>query len=275
MRAGAGVEPTPALIRRRRVARPCSQRAAAHPPLAMRGPSRAAVAEPAQPATAATRRGAPAPDSAAQPAETVEARPGDTPLKLLARMGVAPQDAQAAVRELSTVWNPRDLKAGQKAAVFVQDDRLLSFRLALAPDHEIVVARDDQGSFVAEDQDRPTREVATLGTGTIQTSLAAAASRAGVPAGVLGEMIAAFSYDVDFQREVRPGDTFTVLYRRIHDEFGRPTGLGRLVYAEMVLSGTRLRLYRFTPQAASPAISTPSARTSKSRCCAPRSTAPG
>ena len=182
----------------------------------------------------------------------IEARPGDTPLKLLARIGVAPQDAQAAVRELSTVWNPRDLKAGQKAAVFVQDDRLLSFRLALAPDHEIVVARDYQGNFVAEDQDRPTREVATLGTGTIQTSLSGAASRAGVPAGVLGEMIAAFSYDVDFQREVRPGDTFTVLYRRIHDEFGQPTGLGRLVYAEMVLSGTRLRLYRYTPEGGEP-----------------------
>jgi murein DD-endopeptidase MepM/ murein hydrolase activator NlpD len=73
-----------------------------------------------------------------------------------------------------------------------------------------------------------------------------------VPAGVLGEMIGAFSYDVDFQREVQPGDGFTVLYRRIHDEFGRPTGLGRLVYAEMVLSGTRLRLYRFTPNGGEP-----------------------
>jgi murein DD-endopeptidase MepM/ murein hydrolase activator NlpD len=186
------------------------------------------------------------------PVETVEARPGDTPLKLLARVGVAPQDARAAVRELRTIWNPRDLKAGQKAAVFVQDDRLLSFRLALAPDRDIVIARDDRGSFVAEDQDRPTREVATLGTGTIQTSLAAAASRAGVPAGVLGEMIGAFSYDVDFQREVRPGDTFTVLYRRVHDEFGRPTELGRLVYAEMMLSGTRSRLYRFTPKGGEP-----------------------
>ena len=186
------------------------------------------------------------------PIETIEARPGDTPLKLLARMGVAPQDAQAAVRELSTIWDPRDLKAGQKAAVFVQDERLLSFRLALAPDRDIVIARDDRGSFVAEDQDRPIREVATIGTGTIQTSLAAAAGRTGVPAGVLGQMIGAFSYDVDFQREVRPGDTFTVLYRRVHDEFGRATELGRLVYAEMVLSGTRLRLYGFTPRGGEP-----------------------
>ena len=180
-----------------------------------------------------------------QPARTVEARPGDTPLKLLARMGVALDDAQAAVRTLSTVWNPRDLRAGQKAAILVQSDRLLSLRLALAPGRDVVIARDDTGSFVVEDQDRPTYAVTTLGTGTIHTSLSEAASRAGVPMGVLGEMIHAFSYDVDFQREIRSGDSFTMLYERIDDEFGRPTGKGRLLYCEMVLSGTRLRLYRF------------------------------
>jgi murein DD-endopeptidase MepM/ murein hydrolase activator NlpD len=197
-----------------------------------------------------------APPVSPAPAETVEARPGDTPLKLLTRAGVTPQEARAAIRTLSTVWDPRDLRAGQKAAVFVQDDRLLSIRLALAPDREVVVARDDRGNFVAEDQDRPTREIATLGTGTIHTSLSAAANRAGVPAGVLAEMIAAFSFDVDFQREIQPGDTFTLLYQRVHDEFGKPTDMGRLVYAELVLSGSRLRLYRFTPQGGEPGFFT-------------------
>jgi murein DD-endopeptidase MepM/ murein hydrolase activator NlpD len=116
----------------------------------------------------------------------------------------------------------------------------------LAPNREIAVARDDTGGFVVEDQDRPVRQVATLGSGTIHSSLSEAANRAGIPAGVVGEVIRAFSYDVDFQREIHPGDTFTVLYQRVDDEFGRPTGIGRMVYAEMVLSGMRLRLYRFT-----------------------------
>ena len=61
-------------------------------------------------------------------------------------------------------------------------------------------------------------------------------------------MIRAFSYDVDFQREIQPGDTLHDALRpgprRIRP--ARPR-LGQLVYAEMVLSGTPLRLYRFTP----------------------------
>lgn len=189
---------------------------------------------------------------AADPTRTVAARPGDTPLKLLMRMGVAPEEAQAAIRKLSTVWDPRDLKAGQKAAILTQSDRLLSLRLALAPSHEVVVARDDSGSFVAEAQERPTNLIPSLGTGTIATSLSEAANRAGVPMSVLEEMIRAFSYDVDFQREVRSGDSFTVLYDRVHDEAGQPTAAGKLAYAEMVLSGTRLRLYQFTPPGGEP-----------------------
>ncbi len=152
------------------------------------------------------------------PAETVEARPGDTPLKLLARVGVTPEDAQEAARLLARVWDPRDLRPGQRAAVLTQSDRLLSFRLALAPDRDIVVARDHTGGFVVEDQDRPTREVPTLGSGTIHTSLAAAADRAGVPSGVLAEMIRAFSYDVDFAAR---NSSRRHVYRTVRPDRGR------------------------------------------------------
>jgi murein DD-endopeptidase MepM/ murein hydrolase activator NlpD len=186
------------------------------------------------------------------PAAMVEARPGDTPLKLLARVGVGTEDAQEAARLLTSIWNPRDLRPGQRAAVLTQSDRLLSFRLALGPDRDIVIARDHTGGFIIEDQDRPTREVPTLGSGTIRTSLAAAAERAGVPPGVLAEMIRAFSYDIDFERDIQPGDTFTVLYDRVEDEFGRPTRLGQMVYAEMVLGGRPVRLFRFTPKDGEP-----------------------
>ena len=34
-------------------------------------------------------------------------------------MGVAPAEARAAVRKLSTVWDPRDLKAGQKTGFYL------------------------------------------------------------------------------------------------------------------------------------------------------------
>ncbi len=208
----------------------------------------AALALAAVPAAAGAPRNDKLPDAEPTgPTWNIEVRAGDTPLKLLMRMGIAADEAHAAVRSLSTVWDPRDLRAGQRVAVNLQADRLLSLRLVLAPGREVAVARDDAGGFVAEDQERPTNWVPTLGSGAISTTLSEAANHAGAPPGVVEELIRAFSYDVDFQREIRSGDTFALLYERMHAESGEPVALGRLAYGELVLSGTRRRLYRFTP----------------------------
>ena len=210
-------------------------------------PSAEPAPEPAPPVTPQAPPSAAAGDNAPRSAVTAEAQPGDTPLKLLTRMGVSPEDARAATRTMSAVWDPRDLRPGQKVTLSIFDGHLSSFRLALGPAREIAAARDDAGNFVAEDQARPTNAVRTFGAGTIVNSLSRAAAEAGIPVSVVAEMIRAFSYDVDFQREVRAGDSFAMLYDHVHDETGEPTSRGHLAYAEMVLSGKPLRLYRFTP----------------------------
>ena len=222
---------------------------------AIRDPATAPAATIAPPPAAQdprppTARTEPDPDRAAESAAATviaETRPGDTALKMLARMGVDPEDAQAATRMMSTVWDPRDMRPGQKVTLSVQNGHLHSFRVALGPAREIAAARDDAGNFVAEDQARPTNSVRTFGAGRIVNSLSQAAAEAGIPVSVIAEMIRAFSYDVDFQREVKSGDTFAMLYDRVHDETGKPTSIGNLIYAEMVLSGKALRLYRYTP----------------------------
>ncbi len=195
---------------------------------------------------------APADPAPRHPAIIVAAQAGDTAVSLLTRAGIGADDAQAAIRKLSSVWDPRSLKPGQRAAVYLQADRLLSVRLALAPGREIVVARDDSGGFTAEDQERPTHAEPTLGSGVIASTLSEAGNQAGVPISVVEELIHAFSYDVDFQREIKTADSFTMLYSRIYDEFDEPAGVGRLMYGELVLSGKKLQLYRFVPSGGEP-----------------------
>jgi hypothetical protein len=56
--------------------------------------------------------------------------------------------------------------------------------------------------------------------GSIQSSLFEAGQADGVPIEVMSEIIHAFSYDVDFQREIQPGDRYEVLYERYADGDG-------------------------------------------------------
>jgi murein DD-endopeptidase MepM/ murein hydrolase activator NlpD len=64
---------------------------------------------------------------------------------------------------------------------------------------------------------------------------------------VLVEMIRIFSFDVDFQRELQPGDSFEVLYEALFEDDGSLAKTDGVLYASLTLSGERLDLYNFTP----------------------------
>ena len=207
----------------------------AHAPAAAPAPTMAAMATPAEPAS-------PVMDSRVVRVET-----GDTLMGLLVDAGVAPGDAQEAITALKPVWNARDLKVGQEIALQFTAERLQELRFTPALDRDLIVQRDDGRHFGARAEQRPLTRTVELATGAIHSSLFEAASDAGVPSTVLAEMIRAFSYDVDFQREIHPDDSFEMMFERLYDEHGTAVGAGNLVYASMTLSGTRLRLYRYTP----------------------------
>jgi len=177
----------------------------------------------------------------------VRVETGDTLMGLLVDAGVAPGDAQEAITALKPVWNARDLKVGQEIALQFTAERLQELRFTPALDRDLIVQRDDGRHFGARAEQRPLTRTVELATGAIHSSLFEAASDAGVPSTVLAEMIRAFSYDVDFQREIHPDDSFEMMFERLYDEHGTAVGAGNLVYASMTLSGTRLRLYRYTP----------------------------
>jgi murein DD-endopeptidase MepM/ murein hydrolase activator NlpD len=111
-------------------------------------------------------------------------------------------------------------------------------------DGPLGVTRGADGKFNAFKLDKTlTRELAR-GVGTVKTSLFEAGQQAGLPIGVLSELIRAFSFDVDFQREVQPGDSFDVVFERFRDEDGKPVKDGAVVFAALTLSGKTQRLWR-------------------------------
>ncbi|MEO8559983.1 MAG: M23 family metallopeptidase, partial [Rhodospirillales bacterium] len=67
------------------------------------------------------------------------------------------------------------------------------------------------------------------------------------PIPILSDVIRAFSYDVDFQRDIQPGDTFEVVAERLYTSDGRVAREGRVLYAELVLRGKKLAFYRYKP----------------------------
>ena len=182
--------------------------------------------------------------------QIVRVKRGDTLNTLLLRWGANPNEAQEVAAALRQVWNPRELKIGQEVALEFSAAGLETIEIAANLDHAVRAQRGQDGHFSPASMPRNLLRVPRLAVGTIKSSLYEAAVDAGVPLPVLQEMTRAFSYDVDFQREVQPGDTFEVLFENIADRKGAVIANGAVIYAAMTLSGHRLRVYRFVPDGA-------------------------
>ena len=200
---------------------------------------------------------------------TVTVSRGDTLMGLIVGAGADRSDAHEAITALRDVYSPRRLRPGQEieltfASFRDLDDeeanaqgsvddtagggQLMGLSLQSAVDEIVRVARaaasDD---FVAEAIARPLERQVLHGSGTIDSSLFVAARNAGIPNRVMIELMRAFSYDVDFQREIQPGDKFDLLYEAFYDEDGKMAKTGNILVAALSLSGTPLTLYNHTP----------------------------
>lgn len=187
---------------------------------------------------------------AGDPFKTVDltVSPGDTLMELLAGAGIPRAEAHTAIIALSKVFKPRDLRPGIAVTVTRKkepgDQVLQRVDLAINPRHDVAVRRDEAGRFKAALIEQALTTEITRSSGVIRSSLYLAGQRAEVPATVLARLIRVFSFDVDFQRDVQPDDSFDLLFERLHDESGTPVAEGNILIAEMVLSGKRIRLYR-------------------------------
>ncbi len=126
--------------------------------------------------------------------------------------------------------------------------KLLSLSFSPTVEHQVTVSRTTDGAFTANDQMLQLSAKYHHAGATIDSSLYLAAMQAGIPADVVVQMIHMFSYEVDFQRDLRPGNSFKVLYSYYYTPDGRPAKQGDIAYAEMKLGGRTLALYRYDPK---------------------------
>ena len=188
--------------------------------------------------------------------KTVTISKGDTLFVALTKAGSDATDAEAAIAAFRSAYNPRNIQIGQtltlgfeplKEKSKTRDFRLAEFTLDVAPDRDILVARQTDDSFHASEVARDLLRRLEKADGHIETSLYAAAMGADLPISILMELVQIFSFDVDFQREIQKEDRFEALYENLLNDDGESVALGPVLFASLTLSGQPIELYRHEP----------------------------
>jgi len=189
--------------------------------------------------------------------EKIKLSPGDTLFQILTEQGTKRADAQQLIAELESLFPTRYLRQGQEIAVTYKtvSDELgreskQPIRLAMAagPDRQIVIRRNARGDYTGYDSLEAQQQLAQEGgfrkRAKIRESLYSAAKEQGIPEPIIIEMMRIHAYHVDFQREIRPGDTFEVFYEI--DKTSKSRRRGIVLYSSLTLGGKTKGFYRYS-----------------------------
>jgi murein DD-endopeptidase MepM/ murein hydrolase activator NlpD len=185
---------------------------------------------------------------------SLKVQPGDTIESLLGAYSVGEEDTMAVVAALRKAYNPRQLRPGHVMSISLsrppeatEDDamqKLDYLKLHLSPTQEIIVEQADQG-YQAKKKEIPVKQELAYISATIRSSFLGAGTHAGIPTSRLMEIIKAFSYDIDFQRDIHPGDKLMVLMEKVVTEEGQFVRYGNIEYAGLKQRGKELAVFRF------------------------------
>jgi murein DD-endopeptidase MepM/ murein hydrolase activator NlpD len=189
---------------------------------------------------------------------------GDSVTSVLREQGATPDEAKAIAAQLGPRGRDGGLKEGEKLRILMAPAttapgaRLQPFRVIVANDTtvEAVAALSDLGRYVAVDVQSMNTVTDTAentndedddGSGVrLYQSIYETALRNKVPTPVIDDMIRIYSYDVDFQRKVQPGDSFDVFYAG-DDETSTNANNDKndVLYAALTLGGETKKYYKF------------------------------
>ena len=185
---------------------------------------------------------------------------GDTVTSILRDQGATPEEAKSIAATLGARGRDGGLKEGQKLRILMAPagpgQRLQPYRVMVANDSNIeaVAALSDLGKYVAVDVQSMNTITETAdnsddddddGTGVrLYQSIYETALRNKVPPAVIEDMVRIYSYDVDFQRKVQPGDSFDVFFAG-EDEGATITEKPEVLFASLTVGGETKKYYRF------------------------------
>lgn len=184
--------------------------------------------------------------------KTLTLQSGDTLASLLKRGGFSSREAANVISLMQQRINVRRLQIGMTFAIAYQSDSQsdelspvgIHFKDKSNFDHYLVF--DDALSWFAFRTVRPVQRYLVYASGTIENNIYNAVEDQDVPNSALDEFIRVLGFSVDFQREVRSGDEFELLYEREIDQLtGDDLNTGTLHYAGLRLSGDTMSFFRF------------------------------
>lgn len=128
-----------------------------------------------------------------------------------------------------------------------RDNNLHAVRLDTSPLSLSLFKRDDKGNYTEEKLTREPEKILRYSEGTIKGAFFTAGENAALSQKTIMSLANIFGWDIDFSLDIRPGDSFKVLYYQEYLDGVRFRD-GEILAAEFTTQGQTHRTVRYTDQ---------------------------
>lgn len=166
---------------------------------------------------------------------------------LMDRLDVNRLDGALALSSLTEpgYLDARRVRSGLKVTAYMDGETLSAFAVEPEAGRRLLTKRGADGQFYAAELNSKLIAEPIVVKGSITTSLYEDARVLGAADQQIVDFAQVFAYDVDFQREVHPGDKFEMVFESLSDERGNIIRRGDILFASLNGKALNKSFYRF------------------------------
>ncbi len=172
----------------------------------------------------------------------------DTVEKILKKFNIRTNDIKNVTVKLKE-QKLSNIYSGKKLSLIIKKlnentNTLISFVYPVNNTTSVEV-RKSQDNFIIKENILQLYKKEVVIKNTIKNNLYSSAISAGIQPNIIIEFARIFGFEVDFQRDIRKGDWFEILYEKFEDDNNKVRDTGKIIYASMFVNGNEINLYNF------------------------------
>ena len=147
-------------------------------------------------------------------------------------------------KKLSNIYSGRKLKLIYKK-VDNEKNTLINLIFPISNVNSVEV-RKSQNTFLVKENILKLNKKEVVVKNLISNNLYSSAIEVGIEPNIIVEFARIFGFEIDFQRDIRKGDWFEILYEKLIDDNNKVRDTGKIIYASMYVNGEEINLYNFS-----------------------------
>jgi len=175
---------------------------------------------------------------------------GETLNGILEKHKIPKLEIKKIIKELNKTQKKIKLKINQ-LIIFTVDrnnkgKKVINLLIPITKTKKIQLVRNlNTNVFEAKEITKNLQKKIIYGEGKISKSLYYNATKSNIPPSIIVEFAQIYGFQVDFQRDIRKNDIYQIVYESFFDEENKLFETGKIIYANLVLTGRENPLYLF------------------------------